>query len=241
MPITACHPFGDRSSALQTKFPAALLTRMSMRPKASIVRDHAIHLIGMPHVNFDRERLSAGASIAFTPSATCSGSGWPERRCAPSDTNAGDREADARSATGDQRGLSLEQVGREHRTASVSRDVKIPICSRQQLPPYVSLLRAWPCSHPRVRRRRIRSRRARTRRAAHDGAGSDGRIDVCGGSRRGRAAIPDAGAGSSAVAGGLNTAARPAGVVRTVYEFAARHPEVLHYVPCFCGCERGRP
>ncbi len=38
---------------------------------------------------------------------------------------------------------------------------------------------------------------------------------------------------------GLNTAARPAEVVRTVYEFAARHPEVLHYVPCFCGCERG--
>jgi Protein of unknown function with PCYCGC motif len=23
-----------------------------------------------------------------------------------------------------------------------------------------------------------------------------------------------------------------------VYEFAARHPEVLKYVPCFCGCER---
>src|SRR5476649_1634520 len=38
---------------------------------------------------------------------------------------------------------------------------------------------------------------------------------------------------------GLNTAARPAAIVRTVYEFAARHPEVLHYVPCFCGCERG--
>jgi hypothetical protein len=31
--------------------------------------------------------------------------------------------------------------------------------------------------------------------------------------------------------------ARPPDVVRAVYEFAARHPEVLAYVPCFCGCE----
>jgi hypothetical protein len=27
-------------------------------------------------------------------------------------------------------------------------------------------------------------------------------------------------------------------VVQQVYEFAARHPEVLSYVPCYCGCER---
>jgi Protein of unknown function with PCYCGC motif len=27
-------------------------------------------------------------------------------------------------------------------------------------------------------------------------------------------------------------------VVQAVYTFAARHPEVLHYVPCFCGCQR---
>jgi hypothetical protein len=33
-------------------------------------------------------------------------------------------------------------------------------------------------------------------------------------------------------------AARPPDVVTAVYEFAARHPEVLRYVPCFCGCER---
>jgi hypothetical protein len=26
-------------------------------------------------------------------------------------------------------------------------------------------------------------------------------------------------------------------VLRQVYEFAARHPEVLQYVPCYCGCE----
>ena len=32
--------------------------------------------------------------------------------------------------------------------------------------------------------------------------------------------------------------AGPVQVVRAVYEFAARHPEVLRYVPCFCGCEQ---
>lgn len=26
--------------------------------------------------------------------------------------------------------------------------------------------------------------------------------------------------------------------VQAAYTFAARHPEVLHYVPCFCGCQR---
>jgi hypothetical protein len=31
---------------------------------------------------------------------------------------------------------------------------------------------------------------------------------------------------------------RPAEVVRAAYRFAAEHPEILSYVPCFCGCER---
>src|SRR4051794_13206916 len=31
--------------------------------------------------------------------------------------------------------------------------------------------------------------------------------------------------------------ARPMEIVRSVYVFAARHPEVLSHVPCFCGCE----
>ena len=31
--------------------------------------------------------------------------------------------------------------------------------------------------------------------------------------------------------------ARPPEIVKAVFTFAARHPEVLHYVPCFCGCE----
>jgi len=31
---------------------------------------------------------------------------------------------------------------------------------------------------------------------------------------------------------------RPAEVVAAVYKFAAEHPEVLGYVPCYCGCER---
>jgi hypothetical protein len=32
---------------------------------------------------------------------------------------------------------------------------------------------------------------------------------------------------------------RPMPVTQAAYEFAARHPEVLHYMPCYCGCERG--
>jgi len=31
---------------------------------------------------------------------------------------------------------------------------------------------------------------------------------------------------------------RPAEVVRAAYLFAAEHPEVLSYIPCFCGCGR---
>jgi len=38
---------------------------------------------------------------------------------------------------------------------------------------------------------------------------------------------------------GVTRGARSTEVVRAAYEFAARHPEVLDYVPCFCGCERG--
>jgi hypothetical protein len=29
----------------------------------------------------------------------------------------------------------------------------------------------------------------------------------------------------------------PMPIVQQVYEFAARHPEVLQYMPCYCGCE----
>jgi hypothetical protein len=32
--------------------------------------------------------------------------------------------------------------------------------------------------------------------------------------------------------------ARSPEVVRAAYKFAAEHPEILSYVPCFCGCER---
>jgi hypothetical protein len=31
---------------------------------------------------------------------------------------------------------------------------------------------------------------------------------------------------------------RPPDVVRAAYVFAAEHPEILSFVPCFCGCER---
>jgi len=34
------------------------------------------------------------------------------------------------------------------------------------------------------------------------------------------------------------TPAMPMPAVQQVYEFAARHPEVLQYMPCYCGCER---
>jgi hypothetical protein len=37
---------------------------------------------------------------------------------------------------------------------------------------------------------------------------------------------------------GLFNAPRSPEAVKAAYEFAARHPEVLKYVPCFCGCER---
>jgi len=33
------------------------------------------------------------------------------------------------------------------------------------------------------------------------------------------------------------TPPRPIEVVTAAYEFAAEHPEILSYVPCFCGCE----
>ena len=29
---------------------------------------------------------------------------------------------------------------------------------------------------------------------------------------------------------------RPTDVVRATYDFAAQHPEILQYVPCYCGC-----
>ena len=37
----------------------------------------------------------------------------------------------------------------------------------------------------------------------------------------------------------MTSAIRPLAVMRVTYEFAARPPAVMHYVPCFCGCERG--
>jgi hypothetical protein len=38
---------------------------------------------------------------------------------------------------------------------------------------------------------------------------------------------------------GAQSGARSLTVIKTAYEFAARHPEVISYMPCFCGCERG--
>ena len=33
-------------------------------------------------------------------------------------------------------------------------------------------------------------------------------------------------------------AASASSVVQTVYRYAVAHPEVLRYVPCYCGCDR---
>jgi len=38
---------------------------------------------------------------------------------------------------------------------------------------------------------------------------------------------------------GAQAAPRPLAAVKAAYEFAARHPDVIGYIPCFCGCERG--
>jgi len=32
------------------------------------------------------------------------------------------------------------------------------------------------------------------------------------------------------------TPVRPMDIVRATYDFAAQHPEILSYVPCYCGC-----
>src|SRR5262249_40269216 len=37
---------------------------------------------------------------------------------------------------------------------------------------------------------------------------------------------------------GVGKPAQPIEKVRAMYAFAARHPEVLQYAPCYCGCER---
>ena len=38
---------------------------------------------------------------------------------------------------------------------------------------------------------------------------------------------------------GIERGARPLSMMHAAYEFAARHPEVMKFVPCFCGCEQG--
>ena len=36
----------------------------------------------------------------------------------------------------------------------------------------------------------------------------------------------------------LDPPVRPQAVANAAYTFAAEHPEILGYVPCYCGCER---
>jgi hypothetical protein len=43
---------------------------------------------------------------------------------------------------------------------------------------------------------------------------------------------------AASVTAGPLFAVSPDAIVQQVYEFAARHPEVLQRIPCYCGCER---
>jgi hypothetical protein len=38
---------------------------------------------------------------------------------------------------------------------------------------------------------------------------------------------------------GVENAVRPLTVMHATFTFAARHPEVMKFVPCFCGCHHG--
>ena len=72
---------------------------------------------------------------------------------------------------------------------------------------------------------------------------------ACGRSEPARDAVPAAARPAAAARAGYDgdlpplpvvqfASARPAPLTRAAYEFAARHPEVLKHIPCFCGCER---
>src|SRR6476619_746692 len=58
--VTALQPFGDRSSAFTTKFPAALLTRQSIRPNVSTAAC-------MSASTWSGSRTSVGAASAVPP------------------------------------------------------------------------------------------------------------------------------------------------------------------------------
>lgn len=67
---------------------------------------------------------------------------------------------------------------------------------------------------------------------------------ACGGSRNEPAAPVVAGPSYSGELPPLPrvqyASARPEPLIRTAYEFAGRHPDVLKHMPCFCGCERNK-
>lgn len=71
-------------------------------------------------------------------------------------------------------------------------------------------------------------------------------LAACGGDR---GASPDPGPGGPPESGWITIegvlfpaalAEAPPEIVEA-YVFAARHPEVLQYMPCYCGCERATP
>ncbi len=86
MPTTACQPFGERSSARTTKFPAALLTSTSTRPSSATVRlDERLDLLRVAHVGRLRQRRGRPASRSGRRSPRAApGAGRRPRPAAPS-------------------------------------------------------------------------------------------------------------------------------------------------------------
>src|SRR5512133_1782678 len=83
--VTAFHPFGDRSSAFTTKFPAALFTRQSMRPNVSTAA-----LISASTCSGSRTSVGSASAVPPAPSiiAAVSASGSARR---PATTTAAPR------------------------------------------------------------------------------------------------------------------------------------------------------
>lgn len=58
-------------------------------------------------------------------------------------------------------------------------------------------------------------------------------------SRAPQAALTNLGPDLPPLPPGIMWAVRSPEIMRATYEFAARRPDVMRYIPCFCGCERG--
>ena len=84
--------------------------------------------------------------------------------------------------------------------------------------------------------RRDRRRSGDGRRMREPGAGTQRGIRVAGARGGGKAEATTATFRLCRSSSSPRRGRQP--ITRAAYEFAARHPEVLKHVPCFCGCER---